>query len=63
MKRLCMVRQKTVKTFQIWEKSGRIPRIGRKGSCKIKMTYGYTEGFRQFEKQVTKVYEVIFFDM
>ena len=33
-----MVKQKTVETLQISEKSGRIPRIGRKGSCKIKMT-------------------------
>ena len=33
-----MVKQKTVETLQIWEKSGRIPAIGRKGSCKIKMT-------------------------
>ena len=33
-----MVKQKTVETLQIWEKSGRIPPIGRKGSCKIKMT-------------------------
>ena len=24
---------------------------------------GYTEGFRQFLKQATKVYEVMFFDM
>ena len=38
MKRLCMVKQKTVETLQIWEKSGRIPPIDRKGSCKIKIT-------------------------
>ena len=47
MKRLCMVKQKTVETLQIIEKSGRIPPISRKGSCKIKMT-GYTEGVHQF---------------
>ena len=39
---------KTVETPQIWEKTGRIPQIGRKGSCKIKMTKGYTEGYRKF---------------
>ena len=30
---------------------------------KIKMTSRYTEDFRQLQKQATKVYEVIFFDM
>ena len=25
--------------------------------------YGYLEGFRRFEKQATKGYEVMFFDM
>ena len=38
MKRLCMVKQKTVETLQIWEKSDIIARIDRKGSCKIKIT-------------------------
>ena len=38
MKRLSMVKQKTVKTLKIWEKSGRIPQIGRKESCMNKMT-------------------------
>ena len=62
MKQLFMVK-KTVETLEIWEESGRIPPIGRKGPCKIKMTEGYTEGFRNFWKQATKVYEVIFFDV
>ena len=57
-----MVKQKSVEKLQITEKSGRIPPISRKGSCKIKMT-GYTEGVHQFQKQATKMYEVIFFDM
>ena len=43
-----MVKQKSVEKLQIWEKSGRIPLIGRKGWFKIKMTEGYNEGFRQF---------------
>ena len=38
MKRLCMVKQKMVETLQGCEKSGIIPPIDRKGSCKIKMT-------------------------
>ena len=51
------------KASNLRKKRGRIPPIDRKGSCKIKMTEGYTEGFRQFQKQTTEVYEVIFFDM
>ena len=38
MRQLCMVKQKTLEILQIWEKSGRIPPTGRKGSRKIKMT-------------------------
>ena len=30
MKRLSMVKQKTVETLKIWEKSGRIPPIDKK---------------------------------
>ena len=48
MKQLCVVKQKTVETLQIWEKSSRIPLIGRKRSSKTKITEGCTEGFRQF---------------
>ena len=36
------------KASNLRKKRSRIPPIDRKGSCKIKMTEGYTEGFRQF---------------
>ena len=36
------------KASNLRKKRSRISPIDRKGSCKIKMTEGYTEGFRQF---------------
>ena len=38
MKRLSMVKQKTVEPRKNWEKSGRISPVGKKGSCMNQMT-------------------------
>ena len=62
MKRLCMVKQKTVETPQIWEKSGKFHGLEAKDHVRLKWLKDTLKAFFNFRNK-QQVYEVIFFDM
>ena len=53
MKRLCMVKEKTVESFQIWEKSDRIP-LAEKDHVRLKWLKDTLKAFVNFRNKQQK---------